>query len=244
MNTTFMLLEAKRLLRNGRFLIFTIGFPVVFFLIFSSIYGNQPGQDGDSARAWLMVSMAAFGGTVAALSTGMRIAVERGSGWQRQLRLTSLSGGAYLLTKAAVGMLVAAVPMLLVYLLGGVLKDVHLSAAQWVTAGIGSWIAILPFAAIGVLLGQVTSPDSVQPVGMIASLGMSMLGGLWFPPEIMPSWMASVAKFVPTYWLRQFGVDVVDSNFVNMTAIGVLAVWLVLIAGLAARRFRTDTARA
>ena len=53
----------RRLLRSPRFLIFTAGLPLVYFLIFSGIYA----PDGGQAVVVLMVMMAAFGSISAAV---------------------------------------------------------------------------------------------------------------------------------------------------------------------------------
>src|ERR1700748_2533407 len=60
MKTTYLALEAKRALRNPRFLLFTMVFPVVIFLIDVGAFGkgNVPGTAAGYA-SYLMVSMAA-----------------------------------------------------------------------------------------------------------------------------------------------------------------------------------------
>src|SRR5262249_29796696 len=92
MRTAYLGLEAKRALRNPRFLMFTSVFPVVIYVIDVSAFGkgNVPGRNDVPYTALLMVSLAAFGAFMAAMNTGARTAVERSAGWQRQLRLTPL----------------------------------------------------------------------------------------------------------------------------------------------------------
>ncbi|KAA2266051.1 ABC transporter permease [Solihabitans fulvus] len=240
MNVKYLALEIKRVVRNPRFLIFTVGLPVVFYFLFSSI--NAQGNDADRVRVVVMVGMAAFGGLTAAVSSGTRIAVERGAGWQRQLRLTPMSGGAYLVTKALVGMIVGLGPLLLVCLIGG-LTGVHLTAAEWLQVTAGTWIGLLPLAILGVLVGQLATPDSVQAIGSGVFLLLSMFGGLWFPPAAMPSWLANIAHVVPSFWYGGIGRGVVFHDLNVGTTVLVLGAWTVGLAALAARRFRADTAR-
>jgi ABC-2 type transport system permease protein len=83
-----------------RFLIFTVGFPVVYFVVFTGIFATGP--DAAAATVSLMVDMAAFGAISASVSTGGRVAVERSIGWNRRLRLTPLPAWGYVATKAAV----------------------------------------------------------------------------------------------------------------------------------------------
>jgi len=240
MNARYLLLEARRITRAPRFLIFTVGFPVVFYLLFSSMYAK--GSDIAAVKAGLMVSMAAFGALTAAVSTGSRIAVERGSGWQRQLRLTPMPGSTYLVTKAIVGMVIALGPMLLVYALGAA-TGVHLDAAQWVLAFLGTWVGLVPLAVLGVVIGQLASADSVQVVGSATFMLLSIGGGLWIPPEQMPDWLSRVAHVLPSFWYGGIGRDVVARQPFDGHGVWVLLAWTAGLALFAMRRFRSDTAR-
>ncbi len=109
MSLGYLALEVRRTLRAPGTLLFTIGFPAVFYLLEVVLYAGYELPAG--AVGWptiLMVSMNAWGVLMAGLLVGSRVVHERAAGWQRQLRLTPLSGGGYLLGKAAVGQLVAA----------------------------------------------------------------------------------------------------------------------------------------
>jgi ABC-2 type transport system permease protein len=100
--TALLVSEVRRILRSPRFLIFTVGLPLVYFLIFSGIYA----PDGGTAVAALMVMMAAFGAISASINVGGRVVNERRIGWNRQLRLTPLPGWGYLRVKAVAAMVV------------------------------------------------------------------------------------------------------------------------------------------
>lgn len=127
MTFRYATLEAGRAFRNVRFLLFTIGLPVAFFFIWSGIFGGD-GTGPRSTKAQLMTSMAGYGCLTAAVSAGGRIAVERASGWNRQLRLTALPPWSYFLGKLAVSMALAVPSILLVFLAGGLAEGVSLSA--------------------------------------------------------------------------------------------------------------------
>jgi ABC-2 type transport system permease protein len=90
MSFGYLLLEVRRTMRNTRFLIFSLVFPIMLFLLYVGISANG----NKEIIGILMVNMTAFGALSAALFAGARVAVERSLGWQRQLRLTPLSGPA------------------------------------------------------------------------------------------------------------------------------------------------------
>ena len=95
---------------------FTIGIPVVLFLVIGNAFKGD--VFGVSAQTWYMVNMAVFGAIGAVLGVGARIADERDSGWNRQLRLTPLPPLGYVAGKVMTGMLVALPALVLVCLAG------------------------------------------------------------------------------------------------------------------------------
>ena len=92
MTLTYTAIAARSTFRNTRFVIFTLALPLVMYLLFNGLYGQQQdAASGISVSAYLMVSMAAYGGLGAAINAGARVAIERQTGWNRQLRLSALS---------------------------------------------------------------------------------------------------------------------------------------------------------
>jgi ABC-2 type transport system permease protein len=245
MNARYLALECKLILRSGRFLIFTLGMPVVVFLIQAAAFGGKDATypDGTPVTPSVMVSMATFGAMAAALSTGSRIAVERAFGWQRQLRLTPMSGTTYLLTKGLLGMLVAVPSVLLVSLTGGVVEGVRLDAAQWLQVTAGVWLGVIPFAVLGILIGQFATADSLQAVNSAVMLVLGFAGGLWIPSQVVPDWMQHVMKATPTYWLREIGQSAFTGGAQVGTAMLVLAGYAVVAGVIVARRYAADTVR-
>jgi len=244
MNLRYLLFEIRIVLRNSRFIIFTVALPSILFLIYAGIFGGQGDNypDGTPVRASLMVSMAAYGAMGAALSASSSIAVERGLGWQRQLRLTPLSGVGYLFTKTALAMLLALPAIGIVSVLGAIM-GVRMDAGQWFTVTVGLWLAVLPFAVMGLVIGQFTTMDSQQPVVSAVTITLGLIGGLWIPAEIVPDWMRVIMKATPTYWLREIGHSAFAAHAAIATAVSVLGAYALGAAFIAARRYSRDAVR-
>ena len=240
MNLTYLRLEALRLLRNKRLVIFSMVLPALLLLI---IGGVSVGGDSD-AKKYVMVSMALFGAMTAAVSSGSTIAVERGLGWNRTLRLTPLSPAGYVMNKVLLALLVAVPPVLVTFLVGALGLHVRLTAAEWVLCFVGAWLSSLPFAALGVVIGYLAKPDSVQQVSALLNLTLAAFGGLWVPVSLMPGFMQTIAKFTPSYWTGEVARSPLDGGHIDGNAVLVLAGWTVILAVIALRRFRVDTARA
>ena len=243
--TGYLTLEVKRVLRTPRFVLFAIALPTLLYLLQAGLYKDEavPGTDV-KYKAYLMCGLAAYGAFVSAISTGARIAAERSGGWQAQLRLTPLSPKAYLLSKVAVSMIVALPAPIVVALAGGLIENVHLGAGAWVQLTLGTWIASLPFAVLGVLLGLVASADSVQIYTAGVQLGFGFLSGLLIPLTGFPSWVASAVKAIPSYWLADIGHGALLGNSNTALAVLVLGAWTVALSALVVFGYRREAALA
>ena len=63
-------------------------------------------------------------------------------------------------------------------------------------------VGLIPFAALGIALGHVLTPDSIGPaMGGGVSL-LAFLGGTWFPLG-NHGFLHDVAQYLPSYWLVQ-----------------------------------------
>ncbi|HET9140308.1 ABC transporter permease [Actinophytocola sp.] len=241
MSFGYLLLEVRRGLRSIRFLIFTVAMPVALFLLYTGIFASdQPGY-----TAVLMVNMTGYGALTAAMFAGGRIALERAAGWQRQLRLTPLSGAGYLTAKGVTAMVLALPGVLLVPLVAVLFEGVSLDAGQWSRVVLGSWLAVIPFAVLGLLLGQIGTAESMQPLMSVVMMVMALLGGIFIPIDGMPAGLLTVARLLPSYWLQQVGRGAVTSELsVSLgNAALVLAAWTVVLGLAVARRYRRDSAR-
>lgn len=234
--------ELMRTLRNGRLLFFSLGFPVILFLAIAA--PNRDVQDlggsGVSLPLYYMVGLVGFGAMMALISTGARIASERTDGWTRQLRITPLSAGAYLRAKVLTGYAMAALTIAVLYGAGALL-GVRLPAERWLGMTGLILIGLLPFGALGVLLGHLLTADTIgAAAGGLASL-LALVSGNWFP--LGDGVLADVAQFLPSYWLVQ--ASHVSLGGAAWTATGwlVIGAWTIVFVALARVAYRRDTMR-
>ncbi|MEV6976542.1 ABC transporter permease [Kitasatospora sp. NPDC093806] len=239
--TTLILLEITRTLRNRRYLLFTVLYPALMYLFFIHAYGTSQLAGGLPVKTYFMVSMATFG-AVGGVLTGnaQRIALERKSGWVRQLRLTALPGRAYTAAKIA-ATAVTTLPAILVVFAVGAGQGVRLSAAQWAGLALALWLGSFVFSALGVALGYAAAPDSVQTVVMIAYMAMALFGGTWFP---VTGSLERFARFNPVYLYNQLGTFTQPGHSLDTVAVAGLAAFLAVFVAAAATLYRRDTRRA
>jgi ABC-2 type transport system permease protein len=226
--------------RNVSFVVFTVIMPVTLYLIFSAVYGSE--SDG-LASAMIMVSMAAYGSLGAAMSGGAQLALERRSGWFRQLMITSVPPRVFLWARAAVTMLLVLPALTLVFIAGAVLGGVTATPGQWLASLGLLWVGLLPMTVLGMVIGVWVKAEAVQGVTTMLLLALSLLGGLWFPLSVMPPAMAAIAPALPTYWLGELGrYPFLPGADFPWGAIAVLFAWTLGLTILGALGYRRAAA--
>jgi ABC-2 type transport system permease protein len=187
-----------------------------------------------------MVGLSSFGTMVSMISTGARIAGERQTGWTRQLRITPLSVRSYFRAKVLTGYTMALLTMALLFVSGAAL-GVSLSASHWLEMTGLILVGLLPFAALGILVGHLLTTDSVGPfMGGVVSL-LAFLGGTWFP--ITSGFLHTLGQLLPSWWIVQAGHVALGAHaWGNRGWITVIA-WTAILSAAAAWAYRRDTGR-
>lgn len=242
-STTFLALEARRMLRNRRTMVFTLVMPPVFFLLFGTASEYRDSSVGSgNATAYIMISMAVYGAMVATTGGGATVSVERAAGWSRQLRLTPLNPVAYVAIKIVVAMALGLASIVVVYVVG-LLAGAEAPASLLIASAAVGWACSLVFAAFGLFMGYLLPSENVmQILGPVLAL-MSFAGGLFIPLDQLGDTFSTIAAFTPVY-----GVGVIarwplaQDGSLGLAVLNVAAWAAVFIAG-AAWRFRKDTAR-
>jgi ABC-2 type transport system permease protein len=240
----YLRFEVARTLRNPAYIMFTLGFPLAFYLLFTSLYGSQASAGGFDFNSFYMVSMAAYGAFGAAIqANSTRLSMERSGGWVRQLRVTPLAPLPYVLAKAAMALAVAGPALALVSLAGVLFHGVQMPATAWVAYLLSMWLGVIPFAVLGVLLGYLFDSQSAGGAVMVIYFALSILGGMWFPPQVMPKVMRAIAHLMPSYHYVELGWNAVADHALGWGHIAVLLGYTAVFALLAMWRYRRDEAK-
>jgi ABC-2 type transport system permease protein len=235
--------ELVRTLRNVRLLVLSLGFPLLVYLAVTLPNRHEDDFAGSeiSLPLYYMVGLVSFGAMTALISSGARIATERTDGWTRQLRVTPLSTGAYFAAKVLTGYAMAALTITLLYAAGASL-GVSLPAWRWFEMTALILVGLLPFAALGVLLGHLLTADVIGPAtGGVVSL-LALVSGNWFPLG-EDGVLHDIAQFLPSYWLVQASQVSLDGQAWNLTGWAVIAAWTVALVILARAAYLQDTER-
>jgi ABC-2 type transport system permease protein len=243
MNAVYLRYELLRTLRNRRFFILALLFPVaMYFLIAApSRHDNDAGGTGLSVPLYFMISLASFGTMSGMLSSGARIATERASGWTRQLRISPLPARSYFRTKVATAYVMALLTLAVLYVSGASL-GVSMPAGKWLAVTGMILVALVPFAALGVAVGHLINPDSVGPVIGGGTALLAFVGGAWFPIS-SHGFLHDVALGNPAYWLVRAGRIAIGEEPWGVAGWAVVLGWSVALTVLALELYRRDSGR-
>lgn len=239
--------ELLRTLRNPRFLVMTLLFPVLINVAFVQLNVAQSTAPELQAFATAyMMDMAAFATVSACLSTaGNRLAQERSSGWFSYLTLTPLRPidivGGKILASIGVG-----IPAVIAVFASGILVNGVRVNPLLLVAALGVVIlGSVTFAALGTVIGLITTGETAYAASMIALMFFAIIGGLWMPRESMPDWLGSITELTPSYQIAHIGSGLVTGAPVSigeaLVVFGVWAVACIVPALLAYRRSAVAT---
>lgn len=196
MNLTYTGLELKRVTRDFVTMFFVGVLPAFMYVIFgaSMAYAEQPIGHGNVAM-YVMVSMAAYGAVTATTGVGGQAAVERMQGWGRQLGLTPMSDGQYVLIKAAVAFVISIIPITLIYLIG-YFTGAEGSGLAWLISALIVLAGAAIFSLYGLLAGLLFRTEAAVGAASGSLVILAFLGNIFFP---LSGAMLTFAKFTPLY---------------------------------------------
>ena len=196
MNLTFTGLELRRVFRDHVSMFFIAVLPGFFYLILGAARESSSTDVGNGNVAlYVMISMAAYGAVTATTGIGGMAAVERMQGWGRQLGLTPLADGGYVLMKAFVAVVVAAIPIALIYLLG-LLTDAEGSVGAWLLSALIVLAGAAVFALYGLVFGLALRSEAAVGAASGSLVILAFLGNIFFP---LSGSLLALAKFTPLY---------------------------------------------
>jgi ABC-type multidrug transport system permease subunit len=168
---------------------------------------------------------------------GMSVALmdERQWGTLQRLRVSGASTVGMLIGRLAARTLIGFVQMIVLFGIGWFLFSIKLGANPAMLLLPASAIAFAA-AAFGLVVAAIApSRDSVLPIGSVAAMVMSAVGGCWWPLEFEPGWMRTAALGMPTTWTMRAFNDLMIRGLEPGTSLWpttmALALGLVLLLG-------------
>ena len=159
----------------------------------------------------------------------------------KRLNATPLPRWVLVGSNVAVRLVIAAVQTALILGIGVVLLHVQVVGNPLTIAGFVV-LGALAFTSIGYVIASFArTEEAANGITSVVPFPLMFLSGIFFPLEVLPSWLKSIATFMPLTYLgdalRQTMVG--GTPFVPLWVdFAVLGGWLVVTLGISARFFR------
>ena len=164
-------------------------------------------------------SMVMFTMLVLLTSGAIMLVVEREQGLLRRLASAPISRASIVLGKWSARLALAIVQLAFAMALGSALFRVDWGqSVLMVLAVLVTWGALN--ASLALLLGSLArTTGQTIGIGVLVSLLLAALGGCWWPIEITPPWMQSVALALPSGWTMDALHKLVNFAFAPAAAV-------------------------
>jgi ABC-2 type transport system permease protein len=222
---------------------FTFLLPVLFFLIFGSVYGDDYiKSEGVKASYFLEAGMIGYGVAATCFAgLGISLVVRRESGVLKRIRATPLPPAIYILGVLGSTFVVFLILAVLIIFIGRTLFSVPVPSALFSLLFVLA-LGALAFAAMGLgITGFVRSAEGSSAVINAVYLPMAIISGTFFTPDNYPGFLKGIATVLPLTHYTELTRDVMLRNehfWRDAGSIAVVLAWGVAGAIVAVRRFR------
>jgi ABC-2 type transport system permease protein len=186
--------------RNRQARFFTLLLPVIFLVIFVSVFGNQHvGPEHVKASTYYVPGIAALAVLTASFSNlVISVVTQRELGVLRRRRATPVPAWVIIAGRAITGVLVGAVVTAVVILIGVAAYGVHLSVSALPALALAVAVGSVAFACLGYATSCVVgSADAAQPAVLAITLPLAFISGVYIPFVRLPSALQHVAQLFP-----------------------------------------------
>ena len=230
--------------RNPASTFFTVILPLVFLVIFISIFGNDELPNGAKVSTLYVPGILALA-IISATATNLAITMtgRRERGILKRVRGTPIPPWVFVASQAVAGFVISVVMTVLITLVGRVLYGVRLNASGIPSLIITVLVGAAAFAAIGLALTTVIPSEEAAPAVTNATmLPLYFISDVFIPDGEIPTWVQRVADVFPVKHLSLAlqesydpFADVAPWPWVNWL---VMAAWGALAVVITMRGFR------
>jgi ABC-2 type transport system permease protein len=241
--------EQKAFWRNPQAAFFTFAFPIAFFFIFASTFGNKSlGDEFHDTKSvnYYVASILGYGiASATFVNLAIGLAVRRETGLLKRLRGTPLPTGTLIGSIIANACVIALVEVLVILGVGIVGYSAKLPTERVPALAVAVAVAVPSYAALGVVVASlVRNAEAAPAVVNLPYVFLTFISGTYF---VVHGSLATIADVFPLRpfiqaCFRCFDPQVSGSGW-DWKHVGVVAAWGVGGAVLAARTFRWEPAR-
>lgn len=234
--------------RNPMAAFFTLFFPLMIFVVFSLMFGNQEIEYlGVTTAQYYAPSMAVFA-AVSATYTNLAVttAYQRDQGILKRVRGAPLPATVYMGGKIVSAIMIATISVVIMMTIGVVFYGVQIYAATLPSAIVTFAIGVATFASLGLLVAAVVpTGEAATAVANATLLPLAFFSGVFIVPSAdAPAWLDTVANIFPlkhfvTPFVAAFNPQTVGGGW-EWASLAYMMLWCVAAVVLAIRWFKWE----
>lgn len=240
-------------LRTPRTLLLTVVFPLVFLVLFNSIFVH--GRDHPvtlpnglklEARAYFTAGIVAYAITLATFSAlAVALTTQRESGQLKRLRGTPMPTWTLIAAQILRATAQALVMTGLLLILGAAVYGVHVPGPQVPGFLLYVVLGTAMLCSLGIALSCFTpTPDAASTIATFGVVMLSFVSGIWIPVDDLPRWLEAVGEIFPLYHLT-LGLQTALAPGASAAGlegadVAIVAAWALVGIAIAVFRFRWE----
>ncbi|MGH2953109.1 MAG: ABC transporter permease [Solirubrobacterales bacterium] len=238
--------DQKTFWRNPASVFFTVALPLIFMVIFSTIFGGEEIEElgGITTTTYYVpaiITLAVISATMQSLA--ISLTVDRETGVLKRGRGTPLPNWAFFAGRIGNALVISVLMLIVVSAVGRIAYDVPVPwerlPAVLVTLAVGA----AAFCSLGVALtAAIPSEDAAAPITNVAVLPLYFLSGVFIPETEIPDGVLSVADAFPIRHFFEAFFTAFDPNTVGAGFewghLAIVGVWGLAGFAIAVRAFR------
>jgi len=240
--------DLRALLRNRQAQFFTLALPVMFLVIFASVFGGHgntvkvAGGRIDTSVSYvpqimtLGIIAAAFGNLV------ISITAQRESGILKRRRATPVPAAALIAARVLTAAVVALSTTVVLLTIGWAAFGAHLPARTAPALALTVIVGTATFCCLGFALASVIhDQDAAQPVTQAVMLPLYFISGVFVTASNLPRWLVDIADAFPVRHLASALLTTYNPHThgtgIAWADLAVLAAWAAAGLVVSVRRF-------
>ena len=236
--------------RNPRAIVFALLFPVVFLLLFNSIFaseGNTVDVGGTTIdiKTYFTAGLMAYAIMLNCFSTlVISLTAQRESGQLKRYRGTPVPAWTFIASLVLRSMALVAVMTVVLLALGVAAYDVKIHGEALVGIVVYAVLGTATMCALGVAVSAFApNADAAGAIGPFTAVILSFISSVFVPIDQLPEWLQQIGRVFPLFHLAeglQTSLGVTSGTGLSANNVAVLAVWAVGSAIVAARSFKWE----
>jgi len=229
-----VLYELRAFTRNRARGLFTLIFPLMFLVIFASLFKGQTlkGRGGIPYDNFFVPGILAYG-VISTTFVNMAIgtSILRDEGVLKRMQGVPLPTWAYVLGRIGSAVVIMFTMSVIMLGLGAAAWNVQVRSETLGAVIIVMLLGTATFTSLGIgIVRFIPNAESAPAIVNFAILPLTFISGIWFVTDSMPSWLQSIAKIFPVRALAnalQYAFDprTTGGGFKG-SDLGALLIWL------------------